>query len=74
MASSAAVRYGRAQRGLTRLQRQPNLVARFVFFTVTRQREHPVHRIPELRKLLTQIRALLGRAMHLGVLFLEPQR
>src|SRR5579862_1920753 len=48
-----------AQSGLSRLQRQSNLLLRFGFFSLVGEREHAVHGVPELRELMTQIVALL---------------
>ena len=43
-------RDGGAERRLPRLQREPDLRARFVFFAVLRQREHAIDGVPELRE------------------------
>ena len=55
-------RHRGAERRLPRLQRQPDLRARFVLVPVARQREDPVGRVPELRQRVAQVLALLGRA------------
>ena len=52
-------RNSRAESLLARLKRQSDLLPRFGLFAALCQREHPLHRVPELRQRLCQVLPLL---------------